>query len=104
MIIVVNFIALQVRAEEFSHTVLHRHSHPGGARGVAISRPAAKVAAQPLSHGVGQQPALAVAGRPLPPQPPAPQHRVLPLKIKPPPPVKYNPHQPARPKPEAGDK
>lgn len=66
---------MQVRAEEFSHTVLHRNRGQG--RG---ARPGA--GRQVAAGGLVQHqhpPPLGVAGRALPPQP-------LPPKLKPPPP------------------
>ncbi len=75
----------QVRAEEFSHTILHR-----GKVGAVPKAPAAPF---PLAGGgaAGQearkQLPLMVAGRPLPPQP----QLHLPPKIKPPPAKKYQP-------------
>ena len=71
---------MQVQADEFSHTVLHKGARIGGVKGRLAGPP-------PISHK--QQPGgLAVAGRPLPLQPQQPH---LPPKINPPPPKKYHP-------------
>lgn len=68
------FSPFKVRAEEFSHTILHgRGARVRGLPGQALPPP--------------KQPPLAIAGRPLPPQPlPHP-----PPKIKPPPAKKFHP-------------
>ncbi len=56
----------QIRAEEFSHTILHRQQPPRAARAVGAAAGGAAVSAFKPVVGGGR---LGVVGRPLPPAP-----------------------------------